>query len=70
MYGWHLYPSLLTELTHWPLRDVVVIFKIMISEHMSQIKLMSTSCEIAVRGMQHNTFDNLGNICSDIGLVQ
>ena len=32
-------------------------FKSAISEHMLQIKFMSTSCEIALRWIPQNTFD-------------
>ena len=58
-------------LTHWPLGDVAVILKSIISKHMLRIKsmphnhmvmafikFMGVSCEIRVRWMPQNTFDD------------
>ena len=58
MLWWTLDPFYKCFLTHWSLRYVAVIFKSLISKHMLRIKFMSTSCEIALRLMPHNTLMN------------
>ena len=49
-------------LTHCSLGDLVIIKKVLsLSEHMLTIKVMSTSCEIALRWVVQNTFDDVGS---------
>ena len=49
----------LNMLTHWLLVTVVaILYKSVISKHMLRNKFMSASCEIALRWMPQNTFDD------------
>ena len=50
--------SILVQLMAWCLTASRQNLKSVISEHMSWISFMITSCEIALRWMQQNTFDD------------
>ena len=54
--------ELIHALTHWPLEDVVVIFKSVISEHMLWIKFMSSSCEVGLMWMPQYTPDDMSTL--------
>ena len=51
-----------TKLTHWPQGNVAIILKTIISENMLWIKIISTSCEIALWWMPSNTIDDRSSL--------
>ena len=70
LFHWHIYASLgLNELTHQPLGDVEIILKSVVSKVLFQINILSNSCEIALRRMLQNPFDEKVNIGSGNGLM-
>ena len=59
---------ILSALTHWSLRDVVINFKSIIFQHVLWIKFMSTSYEIALKWMPQNQFDDKSTLVQVMAL--